>query len=233
LPTKIKRKERRKKMNRISIMVAILLSLVMISAIAEAQSISQVLMIPREGKSANLDLMLSKQVGVMTELLQKAGFKVVVASVSGEHLQGVAYELKPDLKLTEVKLDDYAGVIIPCMATGLFPGPPISPVLVSIVKQAVAKGKPVATGLGGAYILAEAGVLKGKRYAFVEDALNPVPPHQKDPRFEGAIYSGSGLVQDGNIITSGRCPNLEAKTGLPDNTPELTRAFIAELRRKK
>jgi putative intracellular protease/amidase len=229
----MKRKERRKKMNRISITAAILLSLVMISATAEAQSTSKVLMIPREGKSANLDLMLSKQVGVMTELLQKAGFKVVVASVSGEHLQGVAYELKPDLKLTEVKLDDYAGVIIPCMATGLFPGPPISPVLVSIVKQAVAKGKPVATGLGGAYILAEAGVLKGKRYAFVEDALNPVPPHQKDPRFEGAIYSGSGLVQDGNIITSGRCPNLEAKTGLPDNTPELTRAFIAELSRKK
>jgi putative intracellular protease/amidase len=213
--------------------VAILLSLVMVGAMAEAQSASKVLMIPREGKSSNLDLMLSKQVGVMTELLQKAGFKVVVASVSGEHLKGVAYELKPDLKLTEVKIDDYAGVIIPCMATGLFPGPPISPILISIVKQAVAKGKPVATGLGGAYILAEAGVLKGKRYAFVEDALNPIPPHQKDPRFEGAIYGGSDLVQDGNIITSGRCPNLEARTGLPDNTPELTRAFIAELRRKK
>jgi len=214
-------------------MVGVLLSFVMISTIAEAQSTSKVLMIPREGKSANLDLMLSKQVGVMTELLQKAGFKVVVASVSGEHLQGVAYDLKPDLKLTEVKLDDYVGVIIPCMATGLFPGPPISPVFLSIVKQAVAKGKPVATGLGGAYILAEAGVLKGKRYAFVEDALNPVPPHQKDPRFKGAIYGGSDLVQDGNIITSGRCPNLEAMTGLPDNTPALTQAFIAELRRKK
>jgi putative intracellular protease/amidase len=220
-------------MRRLSSVVAILLWLVMMSAIAGAQSIPQVLMIPREGISANLDLMLSKQVAVMTELLQKAGFKVVVASVSGEPLEGVIYKLKPDLKLTGVKVDDYAGVILPCMATGTFPGPPISPIFVSIFKLAVEKGRPVATGLGGAYILAEAGALKGKRYAFVEDPLNPLPPHQKDPRFEGAIYSGDGLIQDGNIITSGRCPNIEAMTGMPDNTPELTKAFIAELRRQK
>ncbi len=45
-------------------MAGILLSLVMISAIAQAQSISQVLLIPREGQSANLELMLAKEVGV-------------------------------------------------------------------------------------------------------------------------------------------------------------------------
>jgi putative intracellular protease/amidase len=213
--------------------MAILLSLLMISAIAEAQSTSKVLMIPREGKSANLDLMLSKQVFVMTELLKKAGFKVVVASISGQPLEGVIHKLNFDLKLSEVNIDDYVGVALPCMATGLFPGPPISPAIISIVKKAVAKGKPVAAPLGAVYILAEAGVLKGKRYAFLDDPLNPQPPNQKDPRFEGAIYSGSGLVQDGNIITSGRCPNIEARMGLPDNTPELTRAFIAELHRKK
>jgi putative intracellular protease/amidase len=111
--------------------------------------------------------------------------------------------------------------------------PPVSPLAISIVKQAVAKGKPVAAQVGSVYILAEAGVLKGKRYAFVHDPFNPQPPHKKDSRFEGAIYSGPGVVQDGNIITSGRCPNIEARTGLPDNTPELTQAFIAELRRKK
>ena len=43
--------------------VAILLNLVIISAIAEAQSASKVLMIPREGRSADLDLMLNKEVG--------------------------------------------------------------------------------------------------------------------------------------------------------------------------
>ncbi len=220
-------------MGRHSSVVAILLSLVMITAIAEAQSTSKVLMIPREGKSTNLDLMLSKEVGVITELLQKAGFKVVVANVSGQPLEGVIHKLKPDLKLSEVKVEDYAGLILPCMATGFFPGPPISPAVVSIVKQAVAKGKPVAAPTGSVYILAEAGVLKGKRYAFVDDQSNPRPPNPKDSRFEGAIYGGSGVVQDGNIITSAVCPNVEARMGMRDCTSELTRAFISTLGRKK
>jgi len=220
-------------MKRLSFILAIISSLITIGPIAEAQSVLQVLLIPREGVSNNLDLMLSKEVAVMTDLLQKAGFKVVVATVSGEPIEGVVYKLKPDLKLSDVKIDDYAGVMLPCMATGLFPGPPIPPIVVSIVRQAVAKGKPMAAPGGSPYILAEAGALKGKRYAFIEDPLNPSPPHQKDPRFEGGIYSGSGVVQDGCIITSGRCPNIEARTGLPDNTIELTQAFIAELRREK
>ena len=75
-------------MKRISFIVAILLSLVMISAIAGAQSTFQVLLIPREGESPNLDLMLTKEVGVMTDLLQRAGFKVVVANVSGQPIDG-------------------------------------------------------------------------------------------------------------------------------------------------
>jgi len=214
--------------------VGILLSLVMISAIAEAQSISRVLLIPREGKgSANLDLMLTKEVGVMTDMLQKAGFKVVVANASGQSIEGFIRKLKPDLKLSEVKVDDYAGFVLPCMARGLFPGPPVSPVAVSIVKQAIAKGKPVAAAVGSVLILAEAAALKGKRYAYVQDPFNPQPPHKKDSRFEGAIYSGPGVVQDGIIVTSGICPALEYATGLHDCTPELTQAFIAELRRKK
>jgi len=143
-------------------------------------------------------------------------------------------KLKPDMKLSEVKVDDYAGVILPCQAVGLFPGPPISPFAVSIVRQAVAKGKPVAAQLGSVYVLAEAGVLKGRRYAFFDDPLIEVPRvRKKDLRFEGAIYSGSGVVRDGAIITSGVCPSTEGWMGRPDGTAELTRAFIAELGRKK
>ena len=222
-----------KKIKRILFMVTVLLSLMMISAIAEAQSASKVLMIPREGRSADLDLMLTKEVGVVTDLLQKAGFKVVVANVSGQPIEGVINKLKPELKLSEVKVDEYEGVILACMARGMFPGPPVSPLAVSIVKQVIAKGKPVAAAVGSVYILAEAGVLKGKRYAFAQDPFNPQPPYERDSRFEGAIYSGPGVVQDGNIITAGVCPAIEIVTGLPDCTPELTRAFIAKLGRKK
>jgi protease I len=226
--------KKEKTLARLSCIVAIVLSLVMISTIAEGQSVSRVLLIPREGDSSDLDFMLKKEVGVMTDLLQKAGFKVVVANVSGQPIKGIIKKLKPDLKLSEVKVDDYAGVILACMSVGLYPGPPVSPVAVTIVKQAVAKGKPVAAALGSVFILAEAGVLKGRRYAFMDDPLVELPRiRKKDLRFEGAIYSGSGVVRDGNIITSGVCPSTEGWMGRPDCTPELTRAFIAELGRKK
>ena len=191
-------------MKRLSFMVAIFFSLVMICAIAEAQHVAQVLLIPREGEQISdlFSLMLNREVGVMTDMLQKAGFKVVVATISGQPIEGILNELKPDLKLSEVKVDDYAGFILPCMALGQFPPPPISPEAVSIVKQALAKGKPVAAQTGSVLILAEAGLLKGKRYAYLQDRFNPYPPHKKDWSFEGAIYSGPGIVQDGMIITS-------------------------------
>jgi len=214
--------------------VAILLNLSMMSAIAEAGSTSQVLLIPREAEGySGLDTMLIREVGVMTDLLQKAGFKVVVATTPGQPIEGFVKKLKPDLKLSEVKIEDYAGVILACMACGFFPGPPVSPAAVSVVRQAVEKGKPVAANAGAVYILAEAGVLRGKHYSFPQDAFNPYPPYKKDLRFEGAIYSGHGVVRDGNIITSGTCARQEDLTGLRDGTPELTRAFIAKLGRRK
>ena len=119
------------------------------------------------------------------------------------------------------------------MAVGQFPPPPVSPLAISIVKQAVAKEKPIAAQTGSVYVLAEAGVLKGKRYAYLLDRFNPYPPYKSDSRFEGAIWGGPDVVQDGMIITSGICPFMEAFTGLRDCTPELTQAFIVKLGRKK
>jgi putative intracellular protease/amidase len=227
-------KRKAKKMKRLSSMVAILLCLVMNSGIAEAQGNSQVLLIPREAERYGaLDEMLISEVGVMTDLLQKAGFKVVVATTPGQPIEGFVRKLKPDMRLSEVKVDDYAGIILACMAVGFFPPPPLAPAAVSIVKQAVVEGKLVAANAGAIYFLAEAGVLRGKRYAFVQDLFNPHPPHKRDWRFEGAIYSGHGLVQDGMIITSAICAAQENLTGFRDGTPELTRAFIAKLGRKK
>jgi putative intracellular protease/amidase len=177
--------------------------------------------------------MLNREVGVMTDILQKAGFKVVVANVSGQPIEGIIRKLKPDMKLSEVKVDDYSGFILPCMAVGARLPPPVSPLTISIIKQAVTKGNPVAAQTGSVNILAEAGVLKGKRYTYIQDRFNPYPPNKRDWRFEGAIYSGPGIVEDGMIITSGICPNIESTTGLREGTPELTRAFIVKLSRKK
>ena len=42
----------------------------------------------------------------------------------------------------------------------------------------------------------------------------------------GAIYKGNGVVQDGNIVTSGSCPFGAKMAGSKDGTPELTQKFI-------
>jgi putative intracellular protease/amidase len=119
------------------------------------------------------------------------------------------------------------------MAVGGIPGPPVAPEAVAIVKYAVAEGKPVAAQFGSVIILAQAEVMKGKKYAFFSDPLKPAPWRKiTDPRFVDAIYSGRGVVQDGKIITSGTCPMLERMSGFPDGTVKLTQAFIDELKKK-
>ncbi len=77
------------------------------------------------------------------------------------------------------------------------------------------------------------GVLKGKKYSFIKDPLKATENFPRtDLRFEGAIYGGSGVVQDGKIITSGVCANIERIRGLEGGTVKLTKAFIAAVAKK-
>jgi putative intracellular protease/amidase len=200
---------------------------------AFGQSVRKVLMIPREGYSRDLDLMLKMEVGVMISLLKNAGVEVDIATTSGQPILGTTEKIEMDkvMQLSAIKLENYAGVIIPCMAVGAFPGPPVSPETVAIVKKALAEGKPVAASTFSVTILAEAGVLKGKKYAYSRDPLKMEKSWGKfggtDQRFVGAIYSGPGVIQDGNIITSGACPWMErVGSGLQSKTVELTQTFI-------
>jgi len=197
---------------------------------AFGQSGRKVLMIPREGYSTDLDLMIKMEVGVMTILLKGAGFEVDIATTSGQPMLGPTQKIEKVMRLSEVNVDNYVGVIMPCMAVGMFPGPPVSPEAVAIVKKALSEGKPVAAAANSSIILAEAGVLKGKKYAFLVDPLTTTETRKRtDPRFIDAIYSGPGVVQDGKIITSGVCPNLERVYAMQNGTVELTQKFIAAI----
>jgi putative intracellular protease/amidase len=194
------------------------------------QSSRKVLMIPREGYSQDLDLMIKMEVGVMTLLLKRAGFQVDIATTSGFPIIGPTQKIEKLLRLVDIKLDDYVGVIMPCMAVGAFPGPPVSLETVVIVKKALSEGKPVAASTFSTIILAEAGLLKGKKYAFARDPLKTDANFKlTDLRFEGAIYGGPGVVQDGKIITSGACPFMEKGWGMQSGTVELTQKFIAAI----
>ena len=222
-------------MRKISIFVImfILAGIISFSAQAFGQGGSKVLMIPREGYSADLDLMIKMEVGVMTLLLKNAGFGVDIATPSGQPISGPTAKVEKVMFLRDINLSNYVGVIIPCMAVGAFPGPAVSPEVVAIVKKALSDGKPVAANGNSPIILAEAGVLKGKKYSFTRDPLKTTATFKiTDPRFEDAIYSGPGVVQDGQIITSGVCPNIEKVWGLENGTVKLTKAFIAAVAKK-
>jgi putative intracellular protease/amidase len=206
---------------------------------ALGQTGSKVLLIPREGFSQDIDLMLTKEVGVMTSMLKEAGFEVVVATRSGMPIIGSVSTLKPDRRLDQVDLKDYIGVVLPCMAVGGIPGPPIASETIALVQQAVEAGKPVTAQMGSVLILAHAGVLKGKKYAYPTDPTKASPGNPvTDPKFNDAIYTGKGVVQDGVIITSGVCPYIEkwAKQqkmeGFIDGTPELAKMLISSLKTK-
>ncbi|HMD90020.1 MAG TPA: DJ-1/PfpI family protein [Anaerolineaceae bacterium] len=176
----------------------------------------QVLIILSE-QSIDMDYMLTNEVGVMIDMLTKAGFKVVTASDSGQPLGTGNTTLKPDLKIADVKIKDYVGLIDPCMARTSA----TSIETLMIIKNAVAQGKVIAAQYGGVDDFYTAGVLKGKQYAYDED--NSV-------NYPDAIYKGEGVVQDGNIITGGICPYVAKTTGKPGTTAELIQKFIDALK---
>lgn len=177
------------------------------------KSAPKVLLFIKEG-SPQLEYMLTNEVGKMTEILKKSGFEVIIATVSGKVLSEGSVSVKPDLKLSEVNIDDYTGFIFPCMVLDL-----ASPEMITLVRTAAANGKPVAAQAGSVTLLAKAGILNGKKYATNIDASTW-------PDFKNSIYSGRGVVRDGNIITSGVCPWIAKDNGYQDGTAKLTQTLI-------
>ena len=212
------------------IMGSFLFHHIMRPAEAFGQSSKKVLMILPEGYCPDIDFMIKMEVGVMTILLKRAGMEVDIATTSGQRIFGPTQKIEKVLRLADVKSDDYVGVIMPSMGVGAFPGPPVSSEAVAMVKRVLTEGKPVAAGVCSVTILAEGGILKGKKYAFIRDPLKTDANFKlTDLRFDGAIYSGDGVVQDGKIITAGACPLCERGLGLQNRTVELTQTFIAAI----
>jgi putative intracellular protease/amidase len=167
--------------------------------------------------------MLEQEVGVMIGAIEEAGFRVVVASGDAAPIKDLSETvvlLQPDLSLADVRVRDYVGIIIPCMAQGWF-NQHAFPEEIALVQEAIAQGKSVAAQCGSIIILGEAGVLAGKTYAFGSDWSQ---------QFEGAIYGGPDVVRDGNIITSSRCAERAKKHGYDDQTLKLTNLFIEAIK---
>ena len=194
---------------------------------AYAQNAPKVLLFMRNAqKSGDLEYMLKKEVGIMKDTLEKSGYKVIVATLDGSSFTAGSTTVKADIKLADAKVAEYAGFILPCLAVPSYPAPPeVSPDAIALVKNAIFAGKPVAAQTGSLWTLAEAGLLKGKKYAYAME--------EKSPYFAGAAFTGTGVVRDGLIITSGICPYMALKTNDKDGSEPLALALIEAMREKK
>jgi putative intracellular protease/amidase len=191
---------------------------------AYANDTPKVLLFMRSG-SGDLEYMLKKEVGVMKDTLERSGFKVIIATLDGSDFSAGAITVKADIKLADAKVADYAGFILPCMMVASYPEPAISQEAITLVQGAVAAGKPVAAQTGSLWTLAKAGLLKGKKYAYAFE--------EKSPRFEGAIFAGTGVVRDGLILTSGLCPHMARTMKTGDGTEPLALALAEAMKEKK
>jgi len=182
----------------------------------------KVLLFIRDGSGKRLEFMLTKEVSAMREIIEQSGFEVIIATVSGEVIKADSSIVTPHIRSGEVNVDDYVGFIFPCMASDSIPQE-----AVALVKKVVSKDKPIAAQLGSIVILGRAGVLDGKKFAFPQNYIDNTDMY---PEFKSGIYSGSGVVQDGNIITSGICPMMAKLTGDQDGTAELTQKLIQAIK---
>jgi putative intracellular protease/amidase len=203
---------------RTSTLVGLWLSVVLASC-ASPKPTNKVLLVIREGSSPPLEFMLTREVAVMKQLLENEGFEVAVATPKGEAFSSKT--IQPNVKLADVNIDMYRGVILPCM--GVSPTHSV-PEAIEIVRRALERGRPVAAQYSAVIELARAGALNGKRYAYT------TRPPLYEEGFRDGTYAGRDVVQDGNIITSGVCPYMAKRDGVADNTAKLTRTFIAVLK---
>jgi putative intracellular protease/amidase len=104
------------------------------------------------------------------------------------------------------------------------PGNRVPSEALAIVEKAVADNKPILAARGSVAVLARAGGLAGKDYAFAREV-----DVKERSEFAGGNYVGTGVVRDGNISTSGVCPLAARSLELPDGTEEVTRHFIDSL----
>ena len=129
------------------------------------------------------------------EELERVGAKVTIASSKTDEARGMlGARVTPDITLGQVKVDDYDAVV--------FVGGSGSAVYfkdnraLSIASEAFSKGKTICAICIAPVILANAGVLKGKRATVWPDKCIQMIEGR------GATYTGKPVEVDGNVITA-------------------------------
>ncbi len=145
--------------------------------------------------------------------MREEGIDVEIASSSLDVRVGKkGYAAKPDLTYEDVKVEEYAALILP---GGKSPERVrVNERAVEIVKKFLKLEKPVAAICHGPQLLISAMAVKGRRmtsWIGIRDDLIA----------SGALYEDKPVVVDGNVITS----------RMPDDLPHFCRELVKMLKR--
>lgn len=146
--------------------------------------------------------------------LREEGFEVVTVEPNGrkDYKGKNGYPIEVDQSIGQVRAKDFDGVVIP---GGWAPDKlRLSKKVLDFVRELFEQGKVVASICHGGWVLASAGICKGKTLtsyiAIKDDLVNA-----------GAKFVDKEVVQDGNLITSRR----------PSDLPAFCKAMIRALRK--
>jgi protease I len=135
--------------------------------------------------------------------LKEEGVQVTVVGSGTANVYHGKYgvPITVDKNAADVSADQFDAVVIP---GGYAPDKMrMHPEMVALVRDAFNKGKVVASICHGGWMLASAGILRGKRatsfIAIKDDMVNA-----------GALWEDSEMVRDGNLITARKPDDLPA-----------------------
>lgn len=147
------------------------------------------------------------------QALEAAGATVEVIGATGTDLQAMKHAemgdtFTADKTLDDANVDDYDAVVLPGGAINA-DSLRMEDTARTWVKQLISSGKPLAVICHAPWLLASAGVAKGKK-------LTSYFTIQDDMRNAGADWVDEEVVVDGNLITSRQ----------PDDIPAFNKALI-------
>lgn len=166
--------------------------------------------------SATMEFMIPNEIRPMIERLTAAGYQVDIASETGEKIKAGKEKLAPDCSFAQVDLNRYVGLVVPCCASGPMPKPNTE-AAIRIARLAIERKLPIAAQYSGIDLLVIAGLPKETRLA-------------RSYLFASA-ETGPGVVQDGNLVTSGTCPWMARYQNSSQMTEALMTQYIALLPR--
>lgn len=139
-----------------------------------------------------------------------ADVTVVGSGTKGTYKSKLGYEMDADTSADKVSADDFDAVIVP---GGFAPDHMrLHPEMIDLVRDAYEGGKLVAAICHGGWMLASAGVCKGRN-------VTGYAPIRVDVENAGGTWVDESVVIDGNVITSRTPPDL----------PDFARAIVEYL----